>query len=400
MLTGRARAFPPRSGRPGDRTMRRRMALPAALAVALVVTAASLSGCGAGRGGRAPGGGTGVTFAAGSGLGPSVQADIRAFFGGYVGSDGRVFRPGNGNDTVSEGQAYAMLLAVAGGDRNEFDRVWAWTRRHLQRPDHLLAWHWAGGKVLDYMPASDADLETAWALDLAARRFDEPALAGAAREMSAAILGSETAATRGGLILVAGPWARANPAVVDPSYLSLPAFQALGSLTGDPRWAQLFSTSLSMLERLTSDPARLPPDWATVTPQGSVSDSGPPGGTPTPAYGLDAARTIVWLAATCSAAPHVLSGRAWPLLSQTALSGQFASSLSLGGKSNGGKAAPLIAIADAAAAATAGHSRQANALVIQADRVARQNPGYYGAAWAALGRVLLITRSLGTCPPI
>src|SRR5829696_2716921 len=53
-----------------------------------------------------------------------------AFFRAYVAADGRVSRPDQRNDTVSEGQAYALLLAAATGDDAKFDRVWEWTREH------------------------------------------------------------------------------------------------------------------------------------------------------------------------------------------------------------------------------------------------------------------------------
>ena len=86
------------------------------------------------------------------------------FLDRYVDDDGRVVRHDQGGDTVSEGQAYAMLLAVAADDRDRFAQVWDWTRAHLQRGDGLLAWRWAGGRVVDDEPATDADLDAARAL--------------------------------------------------------------------------------------------------------------------------------------------------------------------------------------------------------------------------------------------
>ncbi len=44
----------------------------------------------------------------------------RAFLTGYVRENGRVVRTDQGGDTVSEGQAYAMLVAVALGDADNF----------------------------------------------------------------------------------------------------------------------------------------------------------------------------------------------------------------------------------------------------------------------------------------
>ena len=66
-----------------------------------------------------------------------------------------------------------MLIAAGVGDEARFRAVWDWTRRHLQRPDHLLAWRWADGAVVDSTPAADADLVAAGALALAGQRFGD-----------------------------------------------------------------------------------------------------------------------------------------------------------------------------------------------------------------------------------
>jgi len=57
----------------------------------------------------------------------------------YVDGDGRVVRRDQGGDTVSEGQAYGMLIAAGLGDWKRFDTIWGWTRSHLRRPDGLLS---------------------------------------------------------------------------------------------------------------------------------------------------------------------------------------------------------------------------------------------------------------------
>src|SRR3546814_7879618 len=75
----------------------------------------------------------------------------------YVTAEGRVVRYDQGGDTVSEGQAYAMLLAVGSDDEARFATIWDWTEQNLQRSDWLLAWQWADGGVVDEAPAADAD---------------------------------------------------------------------------------------------------------------------------------------------------------------------------------------------------------------------------------------------------
>jgi endoglucanase len=69
-----------------------------------------------------------------------ARAAVERFFDGYMGADGRVSRHDQGGDTVSEGQAYALLLAAATRDEQRFEALWRWTRENLQRDDGLLAW--------------------------------------------------------------------------------------------------------------------------------------------------------------------------------------------------------------------------------------------------------------------
>src|SRR5260221_12432562 len=81
----------------------------------------------------------------------------RRFLARYVLGNGRVDRREQGGDTASAGQAQAMLISVAVGDKRRFTRIWGWARRHLQRPNGLLASHWRAGRLATGQPASDAD---------------------------------------------------------------------------------------------------------------------------------------------------------------------------------------------------------------------------------------------------
>ena len=71
------------------------------------------------------------------GCGPADDALLARTWAGYrsrfIAPDGRVVRPEHGNDTVSEGQAYAMLRAAWMDDQATFDRVWHWTKERLSR---------------------------------------------------------------------------------------------------------------------------------------------------------------------------------------------------------------------------------------------------------------------------
>ncbi|MCV6004958.1 glycosyl hydrolase family 8, partial [Escherichia coli] len=64
-----------------------------------------------------------------------------------------------------------MVIAAAVGDEDRFRAIWGWTRSALRRPDGLLSWRWADGRVVDANSATDADLDAARALLVAGRRF-------------------------------------------------------------------------------------------------------------------------------------------------------------------------------------------------------------------------------------
>ncbi|MGH7860175.1 MAG: glycosyl hydrolase family 8, partial [Candidatus Binatia bacterium] len=99
-----------------------------------------------------------LSFALLLGCRPSGTAPDRAEWLAYrerfVTPEGRVVDTGNGGISHSEGQGYAMFLAVSFGDRAAFERIWRWTKETLQvRADKLFAWKWepaeSGGAVKD-----------------------------------------------------------------------------------------------------------------------------------------------------------------------------------------------------------------------------------------------------------
>jgi cellulose synthase (UDP-forming) len=331
-----------------------------------------------------------------------------AFFSRYVKPNGRVVRTDQGGDTVSEGQAYAMLLAVALDDRSRFDTVWRWTRQNLQRPDGLLAFHWSKGRVEENEPAADADLDAARALVLAGKRFGSEDFTGAGVSIGEAVLGDETADLSDLPVLVGGPWARSGTPVVNPSYFSPRAYADLASARGDSRWDDLAGSSRSVTSSLLAD-SRLPPDWArvdSITASGDgqvaaavepIADPGSPTGSSggaAPASGLDAVRVAVRSAESCVPADRRVAARIWPVYRRHP---GFAA-YSLDGKPLGSGKHPAAYVAAAAAAKADGDEEAAGGLLDDAQAADSESPSYYGAAWVALGRVMLSSKALGSCP--
>ena len=337
---------------------------------------------------------------AGCGGTPATAPDQKAaatFLATYARPDGRVVRLDQGDDTVSEGQAYGMLLAEVAGDPGAFRQIWDWTRDHLQLRDGLFAVQAdAAGRVVSDQPASDADLLIAWAL-LRYRGPGEAAWHRQGRQVADAVLAHEVTTGPGGVpILAAGPWATGRPASLDPSYWSLPALQGLARLTGRAPWRDLTAGAVTLTRSLTQDGRLLPPDWAELTAAGALRpEPAPNGSQPQTQYGLDAQRTVAWFAASCDPQARALAARWWPLLRP----GHRDQALAL--RPDGTVLDPLSGalplVASAAAAQSAGDGPAAGHLLGRAAAVQRRYPTYYGGAWDALGTALLTSHSLSAC---
>jgi endoglucanase len=321
----------------------------------------------------------------------------RRFLDRYVASDGRVQRLDEGGDTVGEGQAYGMLIAAAVKDERRFDLIWDWTKDNIRRRDGLISFLWRDGRVQDPEAASDADVDAARALLAAGCRFDRPELRREAFQLARAIREKETASFQGGLVLSAGPWANKDPITLNPSYFSPATFAALGAATGDGRWGSLSASSRSVTDALIRESTPLPPDWARVE-GGKPVPSGPPAQPDEPPkFGFDAVRTLVRLAEDPDAAGRRIAARAWPVFDGKD-PGEITVEHDLSGRATGGTRHPVVLVAAAGAADAAGQTDARDRLLDAAEALDRQSPTYYGAAWVAIGRIMLTTKGLDSCP--
>ena len=344
------------------------------------------------------GGGNGSSDkpAGGSKNGPEVAA--RGFLDRYVTSDGRVQRIDQGGDTVGEGQAYGMLIAAAVGDEQRFDLIWKWTKENLRRRDGLISFLWRDGRIQDPEAASDADVDAARALLVAGCRFKRSDLRREALELGRALMKVETASTQAGPVLVAGPWATKKPQTINPSYFSPATFAALGSASGDGEWGSLSASSRSISDKLiqgSSSP--LPPDWAKLEGDKPVPTGPPDNQGATPQFSFDAVRTLVRLAEDPDPAGREIAARAWPVFE-----GRKPSDIpvehDLSGKPVGSTMHPVVLVAAAGAADAAGQTAARDRLLDAAESLDKRSPTYYGAAWVALGRYMLTTEALNSCP--
>lgn len=317
----------------------------------------------------------------------ATDGAIDRFFANHVTTEGQVLR--SEGDTVSEGQAYALLMAVAADRPQRFADVWEWTRRNLLRSDGAMAWLW-DGKVIDDGIAPDADVDAAVALYLAAEHFDRPSYGEAAGRMARAVLDSATARAGGRLHLTAGEWALGPDPVLNPSYLDPASFSFLAERTGDDRWRALERAARRVLRALTR--GRLPPDWAVVESHGIRPISSPDEREEPGRFGFDALRVPLRLATECTASLARGMGPVWPVVA--ADPGAAIRRL------NGERDADWDHAAAFVSAAALAHTAQPDRVESLLERAAEQeraHPDYYGAAWVALGRVMLTSSTLERC---
>ncbi len=285
-----------------------------------------------------------------------------------------------------------MLLAEAADDHAAFRRVWGWTRDHLQLRSGLFAFHAnAAGQVISREPASDADLIIAWAL-LPVSRSRGGGFHQAGRRVAQAILAREVIRGPGGTpVLTAGPWATGRPASLDPSYWSLAALQGLAQLTGQQEWRSLASGAVTFTRQLTRDGRLLPPDWAQLTAAGALNQNRL---RTAASRRPSSARTRSAQSSGSQHPPIRGPGRCGRAATGEPLAGSRPAPRRHRGRRHG-RAAPARGVRrrgeGAGKAAAAGH------LLDRAATQQRSHPTYYGGAWLALGRALLLSGALGTC---
>ncbi|MBU6428187.1 MAG: glycosyl hydrolase family 5, partial [Cyanobacteria bacterium REEB65] len=137
---------------------------------------------------------------------PGRVADWQRYAARFILPEGRVVDTGNGGISHSEGQAYAMLLATYHDDPDVFNRVWNWTRSHLQvRADALCAWKWTQNQgVADMNNATDGDLMRVWAFERADARWPNQGWGARATLLAKDIAGKLVKTSAQGPVLLPG----------------------------------------------------------------------------------------------------------------------------------------------------------------------------------------------------
>lgn len=219
----------------------------------------------------------------------------------YFLNSGRIIDTANQNISHSESQGYGMLFAVYADDSDQFNKIWGWTKNTLQRPDHLFSWKYVTSEngqcektcIPDPNNATDGDILIAWALYLAAEKWDNQNYYKQANTISEAIKSKLIRKKFGYYLLLPGEFGFESPdnrIQINLSYWVFPALQKFSEVSGDNLWENVYHSGIDLIQKMRLGKWNLPPDWAIISKDGIDLK-----GTVSQLYGYNACRIPIYL---------------------------------------------------------------------------------------------------------
>ena len=218
------------------------------------------------------------------------------FKAAFLAPSGRIVDNGNHGISHTEGQGFALAMALRAGDRSAFTTILDWTERTLARSDvALFSWRYDPRQriaVTDRNNATDGDIFIAWALADAARQWHEPHYAMRSAAIRAAIRQHLVLERYGRQLLLPAIDGFITPTAVtlNPSYFIWPALDEFRRLDGDKVWAKVIDDGEALLGAARFGPYGLPTDWIDVSGHDTVT----PAIHRSPRFGFDAIRVPLY----------------------------------------------------------------------------------------------------------
>jgi endo-1,4-beta-D-glucanase Y len=194
------------------------------------------------------------------------------------GNSTRVIRPENGNDTVSEGIGYGMLIAVYMGDQPLFDGLWSYAKAH---PASGLLMNWCipgngGSCSASGGSATDADEDMAFALLQADKQWGGGSYASDA-SMLIKQIGDKDIDT--GTMLPNGGSNFGSGMQTNPSYWAPAYYRAFATVDSGHPWNTIANNVYTALNAIAGKSngnaaGALVPAWCSGSNCGSVAGNG------------------------------------------------------------------------------------------------------------------------------
>ncbi len=167
-------------------------------------------------------------------------------------------RPSDGNDTVSEGIGYGMILAAYESDRATFDGLWNYAKSHFDA-NGLMNWRIdANGNTIGKNAATDGDEDMAMALIVADRTWG--GYSADAKSMITKIMAHEI--EPGTWVVKPGDvWGGSS--VTNPSYFAPAYYTEFALYTGNASWNNVTNEVYTVLGAIDAknNGTGLVPDW-------------------------------------------------------------------------------------------------------------------------------------------
>jgi endo-1,4-beta-D-glucanase Y len=157
----------------------------------------------------------------------------------------KVIRPENGNDTVSEGIAYGMMIAVYMDDKALFDGLYTYWKAKAFNGGALMSWCIGNGGSQcgpSTGTATDADEDAAFAMLEASKQWPSGGYGATATTMINAVLSTDMS----GNYIKAGSNYSASQ-ITNPSYFAPAMYTVFATATGNSAWTGLATNSYTLL---------------------------------------------------------------------------------------------------------------------------------------------------------
>ena len=192
----------------------------------------------------------------------------------FVSGGNKVIRPENGNDTVSEGIAYGMLIAVNMNDKTLFDALYGFWKTNSS--GGLMTWCLPAGSnscsAQGGGSATDADEDAAFALIQAAKVFGTASYMTDAATIIGQIWAKDIDPTSN-LPTGGSNYGSTSSKVTNPSYFAPAYYRAFAAVDSGHAWGTVADKSIAAINALSSS-SGLVPAWCTNNCTGVGSNGG------------------------------------------------------------------------------------------------------------------------------
>lgn len=227
--------------------------------------------------------------------------------------DGRIVDTGNNNVSHTEGQGYAMLMAVASNDRASFDKIWGWTDKTLKnKQTGLFYWRYnpvEPDPIADKNNASDGDALIAWALLKADARWHDARYSAASDAITKALVAHAVINFAGYRVMLPGAqgFNRNSYVNLNPAYFIFPAWQAFADRSHLVVWRELMRDANTLTGKMGWGESKLPTDWVALQADGKMQ----PASEWPPRMSYDAIRIPLYVAWQNPQSPLLTPWRNW-----------------------------------------------------------------------------------------